>query len=61
MPSTRKDIYYCPVVDWALLGVLLKRLSVTTVPDQSVVAVTIAGLAIITTGIIVQAARRKVY
>ena len=61
MSSTRKDIYYCLVVDWALLGILLKRLSVTTVPDQSVVAVTIAGLAIITTGIIVQAARRKVY
>lgn len=61
MASTRKDIYYCLVVDWALLGILLKRLSVTTVPDQSVVAVTIAGLAIITTGIIVQAARRKVY
>lgn len=61
MPSTRKDIYYCLVVDWALLGILLKRLSVTSVPDQSVVAVTIAGLAIITTGIIVQAARRKVY
>ena len=61
MLFTRKDIYYCLVVDWALLGILLKRLSVTTVPDQSVVAVTIAGLAIITTGIIVQAARRKVY
>jgi hypothetical protein len=61
MPSTWKDLYYCLVVDWALLRILLKRLSVTTVPDQIVVAVTIAGLAIITAGIIVKAARRKVY
>jgi hypothetical protein len=58
---TRKDIYYCLVVDWALLGILLKRLSDATVADQRVVVATIAGLAIITVGIIVQAARRKVY
>jgi len=61
MLLTRKDIYYCLVVDWALLGILLKRLPVTAVPDQGVVAVTIAGLALITVAIIVQAARRKVY
>lgn len=58
---TRKDAYYCLVVDWALLGILLKRLSDATVPDQRVVVATIAGLAIITVGIVVQAARRKVY
>ncbi len=58
---TRKDIYYCLVVDWALLGILLKRLSVTTVPDQSVIAITIVGMALITVGIVVQVARRKVY
>ncbi|MFO7772350.1 MAG: tryptophan-rich sensory protein [Dehalococcoidia bacterium] len=61
MLFTRKDIYYCLVVDWALLGILLKRLSDPTVPDQGVVAVTIAGLAIITIGVVVQAARRKAY
>jgi len=61
MLFTRKDMYYCLVVDWALLGILLKRLSVTTVPDQGVVAVTIAGLAVITVAIIVQAVRRRVY
>jgi hypothetical protein len=58
---TRKDIYYCLVVDWALLGILLKRLSVTTVPDQSVVVVTIVGLVLITGGVIAQAVRKKVY
>jgi len=58
---TRKDIFYCLVVDWALLGILLKRLSVTTVPDQSVVVVTIVGLALISGGVIAQLVRKKVY
>ena len=58
---TRKDIYYCLVIDWALLGILLKRLSVTTAPDQSVVVVTIVGLVLITGGVIAQAIRKKVY
>jgi len=58
---TRKDIFYCLVVDWALLGILLKRLSVTTVPDQSVVVVTIAGLVVITGGVIAQLVRKKAY
>jgi len=58
---TRKDIYYCLVVDWALLGILLKRLSVTTVPDQNVVVVTIVGLLLITGGVIAQLIRKRVY
>jgi Ca2+/Na+ antiporter len=58
---TRKDIYYSLVVDWALLGILIKRLSVTTVPDQSVVVVTIVGLVLITGGVIAQLIRKKVY
>lgn len=58
---TRKDIYYCLVVDWALLGILLKRLSDTTMPDQNVVVVTIAGLVLITGAVITQLIRKKVY
>jgi hypothetical protein len=58
---TRKDIFYCLVVDWALLGILLKRLSVTTGSDQSVVVVTIVGLALVTGGVIAQLVRKKVY
>ena len=58
---TRKDIFYCLVVDWALLGILLKRLSDTTMPDQNVVIVTIVGLALLTGGVIAQLVRRKVY
>jgi hypothetical protein len=58
---TRKDVYYCLVVDWALLGILLKRLSVTTVPDQSVIVVTIVGLVLISGGVIAQLVRKRVY
>jgi hypothetical protein len=58
---TRKDIYYCLVVDWALLGILIKRLSVTTVSAQNVVVVTIVGLVLITAGVIAQLVRKKVY
>lgn len=58
---TRRDIFYCLVVDWAVLGILLKRLSDTTMADQNVVIVTIAGLALTTGGVIAQLVRRKVY
>jgi hypothetical protein len=56
----RQDIYYSLVVDWALLGILIKRIA-DPVPVQSVVIVTIVGLALITAGILVQLARKKVY
>ena len=58
---TRKDIFYCLVVDWALLGILIKRLAVDTVPDQGVVIATIVGMVLISAGVIVQSIRRKVY
>jgi len=58
---TRRDIYFCLVVDWALAGILIKRLADNTMPDQGVIITTIIGIALITAGIIVQIARRKVY
>ncbi len=58
---TRKDIFYCLVVDWAILGILLKRLSPTEVRVQSVIVVTIVGLVLISGGVIAQAIRKKVY
>jgi hypothetical protein len=57
---TRKDIFYCLVVDWSLLGILLKRLADLT-PVPSVIVITIVGLVIITVGVIIQMVRRKVY
>jgi len=58
---TRKDIFYCIVVDWALLGILLKRIAVETTPDQSVIVVTIVGMVLVTVGIIIQIVRRNLY
>ncbi|MFC1962486.1 hypothetical protein ACFLWB_00560 [Chloroflexota bacterium] len=56
----RKDIFYCLVVDWALLGILLKRLADST-PVQSVIIISIIGMVLISTGIIAQIVRKRVY
>ena len=58
---TRRDIYYCLVVDWALLGILLKRLSVEAVSDEYVLGITIIGLVLVTLAIIIQIIRKEVY
>ncbi len=57
---TRKDIFYCLVVDWALLGILIKRLAVDDVPDDSVIIITIIGLVLISAGIIIQVKRKGI-
>lgn len=57
----RKDIFYCLVVDWALFGILIKRLAADAVPVQSITIVVILGLTVISLGIIVQIIRRRVY
>jgi len=61
MLFSRRDVYYALVVNWALLGILLKRMADDTAADQTVVYVTIAALAVLTVGIIVQAVRRRAY
>ena len=58
---TRKDIFYCLVVDWALLGILIKRLAVNDVLDNNVIIITIIGLVLISAGIIIQVKRKMVY
>jgi len=58
---TRKDIYYSLVVDWALLGIILKRLSDEAADDYSVVVVAIVGLVLITGGVIAQLIKKRVY
>ena len=57
----RKDIFYVLVVDWALLGILLKRLAADAVPIRSIVIVTVVGMSLLTVGMIYQLIRRKVY
>ncbi len=56
----KQDIFYCLVVDWAVLGILLKRLA-APLPAQGVIVTTIIGLVVLTAGIVAQIARRKVY
>ena len=57
---SRNDIYYSLVIDWALLGILLKRLADISTEAQAVIITTIAGLAVITLGILVQLIRKKI-
>jgi hypothetical protein len=57
----RKDIFYALVIDWAVLGILLKRAAVDRGETQGVIAVSIACICVLTLGIIVQLVRRKVY
>ena len=61
MAFRRHDIYFCLVVDWALAGILMKRLGDSTVPDQAVVITIVAALVLVSTAVIIQVARRRVY
>ena len=57
----RKDIFYALVIDWAFLGILLKRMAVDGSAAQAVVATSIIGMCLLTLGVVTQIARGKVY
>lgn len=57
----RRDIFYTLVIDWAVLGILIKRTSTASHSAQGVIVTSIVGLCILTAGILAQLARRKVY
>ena len=57
----RRDIFYALVVDWALLGMLLKRLADDSQPDQYVGYAAIAGMVIISAGILLRLIKRSTY
>lgn len=57
----RKDIFYTLVVDWAVLGILLKRMALDRGATQGIIITSIVGLCVLTAGILVQIARGKVY
>jgi hypothetical protein len=61
MLSTRRDVFYALVVDWALAGILLKRISVDPEPRKAILAALVAGLVLISAGIAVLAVRRRIY
>ena len=57
----RGDIFYALVVDWAVLGILLKRMAVDPSSTQGVIIASIVGICVLTLSMIVQIARRKAY
>ena len=57
----KRDIFYTLVVDWAILGILLKRIGVDHSSAQGVIVTSIVGLCLLTLGIIIQIVRGKVY
>jgi len=61
MAFRRHDVFFCMVVVWAFLGILLKRLADATTPDYFVEVVAIAGIVLVSVAIIVQVTRRRVY
>lgn len=56
---SRNDIFYCFVIIWALVGILLKRMADDTIPDQSVIIACIVGISIIGLAAIVELIRKK--
>jgi hypothetical protein len=61
MLFNRKDIFYALVVDWAVLGILLKRIAADGNSTQGVIVTSIIGMCLVTVGIVFQIVRGKVY
>jgi hypothetical protein len=59
--ATRHDIFYALVIVWALAGIALKRYLTTDPAGQPVLIAALAGIAILTVGILVPVLRRRVY
>lgn len=57
----RRDVFYSLVVDWALFGILMKRLAADTPGGENVVLLSIVGMVVITTLILIQVIRKKAY
>jgi hypothetical protein len=57
----RRDAYFALVVDWALVGILLKRLGEGGVQDQAVTMAAAVGVAIVSAATIVQSGRKQAY
>jgi hypothetical protein len=57
----RKDLFYALVVDWAVLGILIKRTADKTTPAQGIIITSVVCIAAITLGLIIQIIRGQVY
>ncbi|SDJ96805.1 hypothetical protein [Natronincola ferrireducens] len=56
-----RDIFYALVVDWALLGIYLKRTAEETVAVRPIISWSIIGMIIISLAILVAIMKRRVY
>jgi len=61
MAIRRGDVYFCLVVDWALAGILLKRVLDTTTPDLAFIAAAMTGIVLISAATIMLLALGRVY
>ena len=57
----KKDIFYALVVDWALLGILVKRLNTPVPATQGIIIIVIVGMCLLTLGVTAQILRKRVY
>ena len=57
----RRDAWFALVVDWALIGIAIKRLAVDAVPDQAVLAAAIAGVVLISGVTALRLIRKQTY
>jgi hypothetical protein len=57
----RKDLFYALVVDWAVLGILIKRVSANRASAQGVIIMSIICISLITITALIQIIRGKVY
>ncbi|NLE95252.1 MAG: hypothetical protein GX600_06165 [Dehalococcoidia bacterium] len=61
MAFRKGDLFFCLVVVWALLGILLKRMGDTVTPDRAVEIAAIAGMALVGLAVLLLLARKRVY
>jgi hypothetical protein len=58
---SRKDIFFALVVDWAVIGILIKQTAENNAPAKGIIITLIIGICLLSIGILAQIARRKVY
>jgi hypothetical protein len=61
MLFNRKDLFYALVVDWAVIGILIKRTAERKTPAQGVIISSIVCICVLSIALMVQIARTKVY
>jgi len=58
---SRRDLFYALVVNWAVIGILIKRIADTSTPAKNVTITSIACISIMTLAIVIQIIRNSIY